>query len=466
MRSSARSGAHRIGPAFRGRPFCRRGVRHSARRARAGRLRARGWRPDAGSAWSPTSAAAPSSPGGGSADLDLPAARDQPRPRDAAQRPLPVDAQAARRRRATATCRTARPPTGCPSCSRDRLRWRRALPPLAHQQSARRSPRRRSARRSRARARRPRSVDREPSQFEPTPWLEVQRAVRAQGDRLSAARDPRSAGQGDPQRARARSASPRCEEVRAGKSFEIDLGRSTTRRRRPTASPRCASSCSPTPSSRSTRSRVAARAERPAVKCGVVVFPGIELRPRRLPRAEARARAGGHLPLARGDDRSRACELVVLPGGWSYGDYLRGGAMAALSPVMQAVREHAAHGRPGARHLQRLPGAHRGAAPARRAAAQRGLALRVPRRLSAGRAQRPRLHQPLPPGPGPAPADRPWRGQLRALPRRARPARGRTGRSSSATSRPAGELDDGAGTSTARRGRSPASATRRATSSA
>jgi phosphoribosylformylglycinamidine synthase I len=37
-------------------------------------------------------------------------------------------------------------------------------------------------------------------------------------------------------------------------------------------------------------------------------------------------------------------DLVVLPGGWSYGDYLRGGAMAALSPVMQAVREFADKG--------------------------------------------------------------------------------------------------------------------------
>jgi phosphoribosylformylglycinamidine synthase len=45
------------------------------------------------------------------------------------------------------------------------------------------------------------------------------------------------------------------------------------------------------------------------------------------------------------EDRSlKGCELVVLPGGWSYGDYLRGGAMAALAPVMAAVREHAERG--------------------------------------------------------------------------------------------------------------------------
>jgi len=40
----------------------------------------------------------------------------------------------------------------------------------------------------------------------------------------------------------------------------------------------------------------------------------------------------------------RACELVVLPGGFSYGDYLRGGALAARSPIMAAVREHAEAG--------------------------------------------------------------------------------------------------------------------------
>jgi len=34
-------------------------------------------------------------------------------------------------------------------------------------------------------------------------------------------------------------------------------------------------------------------------------------------------------------------DLVVLPGGFSYGDYLRSGAMAARSPIIKAVREHA-----------------------------------------------------------------------------------------------------------------------------
>ena len=35
-------------------------------------------------------------------------------------------------------------------------------------------------------------------------------------------------------------------------------------------------------------------------------------------------------------------DLVVLPGGFSYGDYLRCGAIAARAPIMEAVRTHAA----------------------------------------------------------------------------------------------------------------------------
>ena len=37
-------------------------------------------------------------------------------------------------------------------------------------------------------------------------------------------------------------------------------------------------------------------------------------------------------------------DLVILPGGFSYGDYLRTGALAASSPVMNAVRAHADRG--------------------------------------------------------------------------------------------------------------------------
>src|SRR5260370_8363655 len=38
------------------------------------------------------------------------------------------------------------------------------------------------------------------------------------------------------------------------------------------------------------------------------------------------------------------CDAVILPGGFSYGDYLRTGAIARFSPVMGAVKEFAARG--------------------------------------------------------------------------------------------------------------------------
>jgi len=39
-------------------------------------------------------------------------------------------------------------------------------------------------------------------------------------------------------------------------------------------------------------------------------------------------------------------DAVILPGGFSYGDYLRAGAIAATSPVVRALRPYAATGRP------------------------------------------------------------------------------------------------------------------------
>ena len=40
----------------------------------------------------------------------------------------------------------------------------------------------------------------------------------------------------------------------------------------------------------------------------------------------------------------KGTDLVVLPGGFSYGDYLRCGAIAARAPIMAAVRAHAGRG--------------------------------------------------------------------------------------------------------------------------
>jgi len=38
------------------------------------------------------------------------------------------------------------------------------------------------------------------------------------------------------------------------------------------------------------------------------------------------------------------CDAVILPGGFSYGDYLRTGAVAHLAPIMRSVKRHAADG--------------------------------------------------------------------------------------------------------------------------
>jgi phosphoribosylformylglycinamidine synthase len=46
------------------------------------------------------------------------------------------------------------------------------------------------------------------------------------------------------------------------------------------------------------------------------------------------------------DHDLKGCELIVLPGGFSYGDYLRSGAIARFSPIMQEVAAHVAKGRP------------------------------------------------------------------------------------------------------------------------
>jgi len=45
------------------------------------------------------------------------------------------------------------------------------------------------------------------------------------------------------------------------------------------------------------------------------------------------------------DTDLHAYDAVIIPGGFSYGDYLRAGALASLSPVMASVKEFAAHGR-------------------------------------------------------------------------------------------------------------------------
>jgi phosphoribosylformylglycinamidine synthase I len=76
----------------------------------------------------------------------------------------------------------------------------------------------------------------------------------------------------------------------------------------------------------------------------VIVFPGSNCD---RDACDALTRATGHAPamLWHQEAELPKVDLVVLPGGFSYGDYLRSGAMAARSPVMRAVKKHAAAGR-------------------------------------------------------------------------------------------------------------------------
>ena len=39
-----------------------------------------------------------------------------------------------------------------------------------------------------------------------------------------------------------------------------------------------------------------------------------------------------------------ATDIVIIPGGFSFGDYLRCGALAARSPIMESVLDHASRG--------------------------------------------------------------------------------------------------------------------------
>jgi phosphoribosylformylglycinamidine synthase subunit PurQ / glutaminase len=77
-------------------------------------------------------------------------------------------------------------------------------------------------------------------------------------------------------------------------------------------------------------------------RIGVVTFPGSNDDRDAL---EALAGLGAESVLVwHGDSTLPELDAVVLPGGFSYGDYLRAGAIARFSPAMQAVSEFAAEG--------------------------------------------------------------------------------------------------------------------------
>ena len=80
------------------------------------------------------------------------------------------------------------------------------------------------------------------------------------------------------------------------------------------------------------------------MRIGVVTFPG-SLDDRDAARA-VRIAGGEAVALWHGDDDLRGVDAVVLPGGFSYGDYLRCGAIARFAPIMQQVVEGARSGMP------------------------------------------------------------------------------------------------------------------------
>jgi phosphoribosylformylglycinamidine synthase len=81
-----------------------------------------------------------------------------------------------------------------------------------------------------------------------------------------------------------------------------------------------------------------------AARVGVVTFPGSNCE---LDAVEAVESLGGRAELLwHADSSVGQVDAVILPGGFAHGDYLRPGAIARFSPVMDAVREHAAAGGP------------------------------------------------------------------------------------------------------------------------
>ncbi len=81
-----------------------------------------------------------------------------------------------------------------------------------------------------------------------------------------------------------------------------------------------------------------------SARVAVVTFPG-SLDDRDALRA-VRTMGGEPVPVWHRDTDLGGADAVILPGGFSYGDYLRTGAIASFAPIMEAIREHAERGGP------------------------------------------------------------------------------------------------------------------------
>ena len=79
------------------------------------------------------------------------------------------------------------------------------------------------------------------------------------------------------------------------------------------------------------------------MKTAITVFPGTN---RERDMAAAIEKASGTKPdlIWHGESDLSGYDLIVVPGGFSYGDYLRCGAMAGNSPIMRAVKQQSERG--------------------------------------------------------------------------------------------------------------------------
>ena len=126
------------------------------------------------------------------------------------------------------------------------------------------------------------------------------------------------------------------------------------------------------------------------MKFGVDPLPRLLRRGRRAPR-----RAGASATPSCSGTATATCsgvDAVVVPGGFSYGDYLRAGAIARFSPVMEAVARFARDGGPVLGICNGFQVLCEARPAARRAAAQRVPALRLPPGRRRGREPRHPLH--------------------------------------------------------------------------
>lgn len=79
------------------------------------------------------------------------------------------------------------------------------------------------------------------------------------------------------------------------------------------------------------------------MKCGVVIFPGSNCDQDLVDVLEKITQTKVE-KIWHKDTHLHDCTYIFVPGGFSYGDYLRSGAIANLAPIMNSIKQHAAQG--------------------------------------------------------------------------------------------------------------------------